>query len=171
MSFGDAVRKAMDTGLLDNKDPEQVPAGRYSVRLAGGRAGVAKSNDKEYAVVVFEILSGPTEGTFEGYFGLGSPMQMDINGNALAGLGVNWTEVAGTNDLDKQINGLNGTTADISVAWNNGFLNINVHGSRPAEPVSDIPANGYTQGMEDARKQQADFAAQAATQTDDTLPF
>jgi hypothetical protein len=160
-SFGEAVRKAMDTELLDNKDPDAVPKGSYHVRVEGGRAGVAKSSGNEYAVVVFTVLRGPVEGQFEGFFGLGSPTQQDINGNALAGLGIDWDKVDDTTDLDLAIAALKGVTADISVAWNNGFMNVNVHGSRPAEG----------QAPDISGKPVADFATAASQGADDSVPF
>jgi hypothetical protein len=72
------------------------------------------------------------EGRFEHFMGFGSAMQEQINGEALAAYGIDWTEIDSVKDLDMALGELVGTTAEIGVSWNDkGFLNINVHGSRP----------------------------------------
>jgi hypothetical protein len=45
MSFGDAVRKSMDSELLDNRDPEALPKGRYKVTIDGGSAFTSRAGD------------------------------------------------------------------------------------------------------------------------------
>src|SRR3954452_12657674 len=154
MSFGDSIRKAMDSDLLDNRDPEALPAGRYKVRIDSASAFSSRAGD-DYAKVTHEILEGPVEGRFEHFMGFNSPMQEQINGEALAAYGVDWTRVDSLTDLDLQMVELAGSEADISLSWNDkGFLNINVHGSRTGK--SDIPSDAN--GFETTPEQQATFA-------------
>jgi hypothetical protein len=165
MSFGDAVRKSMDSDLLDNRDPEALPKGRYKVTIDGGSAFTSRAGD-DYAKVVLAINEGPVEGRFEHFMGFGSAMQEQINGEALAAYGINWTEIDSVKDLDMALGELVGTTAEIGVSWNDkGFLNINVHGSRP-------PAEKAAQASETTPAGAgADFAAAASVASDDDLPF
>lgn len=164
-SFGDAVRKAMDTDLLDNRDPEALPAGNYKATVDAATAFSSRAGD-DYAKVTLEITEGPVEGRFEHFMGFGSPAQEQINGNALAMYGVDWTRVNSIPDLDLQMVELVGTKVELGLSWNDkGFLNINVHRSWAPDRPSDIPTDAPGNGSAG----QSGFAA-AAGAADDT-PF
>jgi hypothetical protein len=169
MSFGDSVRKSMDNELLDNRDPNALPNGKYTVLIESGAAFTSRAGD-DYAKVTLEILEGPVEGRFEHFMGFNSPVQEQINGETLASYGVDWTKIDSLTDLDLQLSTLTGTRAEIGVSWNDkGFLNINVHRSWAPEPKSDIPTNGdAAPATSDA---QSSFAAAAGAKADDEVPF
>jgi hypothetical protein len=55
-----------------------------------------------------------------------------------------------------------GTTAEVTVAYKDGYMNVNVHGSRVVGGGRDIPS--------DEPEQTASFAAAAGT-SDEDVPF
>jgi len=166
MSFGDSLRKAMDSEIIE------PPKNTYKVRLYDASAFTSKAGD-EYAKVTLEIIDGDLKGSrFEHFMGFKNEIAKQINGEALATYGVDLTKVNELSDLDDQLDELvkAGVTADVGVSYNDkGFMNVRVAGSRRPDK-SDIPANGYVAGMDEAREQQAEFS-QAAQRFGDDAPF
>src|ERR1041385_6710397 len=66
-----------------------------------------------------------------------------MNGNACAIYGVNWGEVHDVGDLRDQLQAVvaQGTTAEVTVAYKDGYMNVNVHRTQTVGR-SDIPTNG-----------------------------
>ena len=163
MSFGDAVRKAMDNDLIE------PPKGHYKTRLDKGEAFESKDG-RQFAKVTLEITDGDLKGArFEHFMGFQPDGIAQMNGNACAAYGVDWTQVSEITDLDDQLDAIvrQGTTADVSVSYKDGYMNVNVHGSR-TQGVSDIPTD-ESQPQPSA----ASFAAAAGQnhQSDESLPF
>ena len=169
MSFKEMWDKAGE-----DADEYEPAAGGHKVVIVGGSAFTSRAGD-DYCKVELQELEGENAGRrFEHFMGFKHEVGARINREALITYGLENPEaIHSIEDLDDQIARLKGRTADVSVGYKDGYMQIRVSGSRsaPENAKSDIPANGYVAGMEDARKQQTDFAAQAATQTDDTLPF
>jgi hypothetical protein len=161
-SFGDAVRKAMDSELIE------PPKGPYKVRLDEGSAFKGKDG-REWAKVILEITEGDHAGErFQHFMGFQPPGIAEMNGNACAAYGVDWSQVKEIEDLDDQLTAIvkQGTTAEVSVSYKDGYMNVNVHGSR-TEGRSDIPADEPSNGG----GTQASFAAAAGTKGDQDIPF
>ena len=167
MSFGEFVRNAMDNELIE------PPRGSYKTRLVEG--GAFEYKDKKTgdprmaAKVTHEILEGEHRGSrFEHFMAFYPAGIAEMNGNACAAYGVNWTEVDDYTDLDDQLDAIvkAGTTAEVSVAYKDGYMNVNVHGSRVVGGDRDIPSdtNGFTE------PQSKTFAA-AAEKFGDDVPF
>lgn len=159
MSFGDSIRKAMDSELIE------PPKGQYKVRL--GDASAFESKDgREFAKVILEITEGDLTGCrFQHFMGFGNEIARQINGEALAAYGVDMATVNEVTDLDDHLDALvkAGVEADVGVSYKDGYVQIKVHGSRRTG-VSDIPV------AEPAG--QASFAAAAGSAgADDDIPF
>src|ERR1041384_1898946 len=125
MSFGEQVRKAMDSELIE------PPRGTYKVRLDEGEAFSGKDG-REWAKVILEITEGEHQGSrFQHFMGFQPPGIAEMNGNACAAYGVNWTDVDTIKDLDDQLHAVvaQGTTAEVTVSYKDGYTNVNVHGS------------------------------------------
>jgi len=144
MSFGDAVRKAMDSETIE------PPKGPYKTRLVEAEAfeyNDKKTGDRRQAAkVILEIIDGDLKGSrFLHFMGFYPEGIAEMNGNACAAYGVDWTQVDDTDDLDDQLKAIvaQGTTAEVSVAYKNDYMNVNVHGSRvdPENARSDIPSD------------------------------
>jgi len=181
MSFSQAWQNAANETIEPSK-------GTYNVRIAGGNAFTSQAGD-DYCKLDLEIVTAPAGAhvngspdkpigpgsRFEHFMGFKHEVGARINREALITYGLeNPESIRSIEDLDDQIARLKGRTADVSVGYKDGYIQIRVSGSRaPADQAqSDIPTNGvYTDGIQAAKDQQADFAAQAAAQTDDTLPF
>lgn len=157
MSFGDSLRKAMDSELIE------PPKGQYKARLAEASAFESKAGD-EYAKVILEITEGDLAGArFQHFMGFKNEIAKQINGEALASYGVNWTEVNELSDLDDQLDALvkMGTTAEVGVSYKDGYSQIKVHGSR---------TNGQSELTPQTEEQPApSFAAAAGADSD--VPF
>lgn len=159
MSFGDAVRKAMDSELIE------PPKGQYKVKLDEASAFESKDG-REFAKVILQITEGDFAGErFQHFMGFANDIARQVNGEALAAYGVNMTEVNEVTDLDDQLDALvkTGTTAEVGVSYKDGWVNIKVHGSR-TPGASDIPTT-------DAPAAAPSFAAAAGAKNDDTIPF
>jgi len=87
-----------------------------------------------------------------------------INREALLSYGLKAPEeITDIIDLDAAIKALEGTQADVTVRYKDGYMNISVSGSRPPaqQQLSDIP--------NDPDPKPASFASAAGT--DDSVPF
>lgn len=183
MSFGDTWAKAANQKIEPSR-------GAYKVRVVGGNAFTSKDGD-DYCKLDLEILEHPAGATytdgkgdvlpitpglqFEHFMGFKHEVGARINREALLTYGLRDPEsIRSIEDLDDRVAALKGTEADVSVVYKDGYMNVNVSGSRPAPAnrQSDIPSDpsGFTQGMTDAREQQAEFSA-AAQRFDDDIPF
>jgi len=162
MTFGDAVRKAMDSELIE------PPRGNYKTRL--DEAGAFEYNDKKTgdprtaAKVTHEITEGDHQGErFLHFMGFYPDGIAQMNGNACAIYGVDWAQVGDYNDLDDQLRAIvaQGTTAEVSVSYKDGYMNVNVHRTQTAGD-SDVPSDD---------PEPAGFAARAAQNFGDDVPF
>jgi len=159
MSFGDTWKNAGN----ENIEP---PAGNYKVRIgANSNAFTSKAGD-DYAKVSLEVTDGDLKGaTFEHFMGFKNEVGARINREALLAYGLQGSdEITTIEELDDRIAELAGRTAEVSVSYKDGYMQVKVSGSRAAEGSSDIPSNGTDQ------KPAADFAAAVPTD-DDSLPF
>jgi len=180
MSFSQAWQNAANETIEPSK-------GTYNVRIAGGNAFTSRDGD-DYCKLDLEIVTAPAGAhvngspdkpigpgsRFEHFMGFKHEVGARINREALITYGLEDPEsIRSIEDLDDQIARLKGRTADVSVGYKDGYIQIRVSGSRsaPENAKSDIPANGYVAGMDEARKQQADFASAMAKADDDTPPF
>lgn len=156
MSFGEAMRKAMDSELIE------PPKGTYKTRLDEASAFEGKDG-RQWAKVTHVITEGDLAGErFQHFMGFQPESIKQMNGNACAAYGVDWTAVDEFSDLDDQLAAIvaQGTTSEVTVAYKDGYMNVNVHGSRTESPVESetTPADAAT-----------DFAS--AAQSNDTPPF
>jgi hypothetical protein len=142
MSFGDSIRKAMDSDLIE------PPKGPYKVKLDDASAFEGKDG-RQWAKVILEITAGDLAGErFQHFMGFQPEGIAQMSGNACAAYGVDWTQVKELSDLDDQLDALvkAGTTAEVSVAYKDGYMNVNVHGSR-TQGISDIPSSPEPAGV------------------------
>lgn len=159
MSFGEVWKNAAN----ENIEP---PRGTYKVKIIpGGNAFVSKNGD-DCCKLNLEIADGDLKGSrMEHFMWFGHEVGARINREALLTYGLEDPEgVRSIEDLDDRIAKLKGRTADVSVGYKDGYIQIRVSGSRAAEgqATSDIPSNGF------------DSFATAASKTadDDTdIPF
>lgn len=154
MSFGDEVRKAMDSELIE------PPRGPYKTKLVDASAFESKDG-RQFAKVTHEITDGDLAGSqFEHFMGFQPKGIAEMNGNACAAYGVDWTQVNDISDLDDQLTAVvkQGTTSEVSVAYKDGYMNVNVHGSRTTQTDESetTPANAA-----------ADFASAAGAKDND----
>ena len=162
MSFGESLRKAMDSETIE------PPPGPYKVRLDEASAFEAKDG-REFAKVILEITDGKLTGSrFQHFMGFQNEIARSINGEALAAYGVDMTSVETVWDLDDQLTALvkAGTTADVSVSYRDGYIQVKVHGSR-TQGVSDIP----TDEPQPPAASFASAAGQNHQSDDESLPF
>ena len=154
MGFGDSIRKSMDNELIE------PPAGQYTAKVDEASAFESKAGD-EYAKVILEITEGDHQGArFQHFMGFKNEIAKQINGEALATYGVDWTKVTDLTDLDLQLDGIvkAGTVAEVTVSYKDGYIQIKVHNSRTTGQ-SDIPTNG------------SGFETAAASAFGDDTPF
>ena len=159
MSFGDSMRKAMDSELIE------PPRGSYKTKVDEASAFEGKDG-RQWAKVILQITDGDLAGErFQHFMGFQPDSIKQMNGNACAAYGVDWTRVDDISDLDDQFDAIvkQGTTAEVSVAYKDGYMNVNVHGSRVVGGDRDIPSDT------DRPSFQSSFASAAGA--DDTPPF
>jgi hypothetical protein len=164
MTFGDSMRRAMDSELIE------PPKGPYKVKVEEASAFEGKDG-RQWAKLILTITDGDHAGeNFQHFMGFQPESIKQMNGNALAAYGVDWADVHELSDLDDQMLGLVGRLAEVSVAYKDGYMNVNVHGSRPPEGkvTSDIPSDPDTARM--TPEQQDTFAA-AAQRFGSDVPF
>jgi hypothetical protein len=145
MSFGDSMRKAMDSELIE------PPRGKYNTWLEEASAFEGKDG-RQWAKVILQIIDGDHAGErFQHFMGFQPDSIKQMNGNACAAYGVDWAQVDDISDLDDQLDAVVklGTTAEVTVAYKDGYMNVNVHGSRVVGGDRDIPsdANGFTESQ------------------------
>lgn len=158
MGFGDAVRKAMDSELIE------PPKGSYKTKLDEASAFEGKDG-RQWAKVILEITDGDFKGErFQHFMGFQPEGIAQMNGNACAAYGVNWAEVSDISDLDDQLDAIvrQNTTAEVSVSYKDGYMNVNVHGSR-TEGVSEVTPNDAVEA--------SGFAARAGAADGSDHPF
>ena len=162
MSFGDSMRKAMDSELIE------PPRGSYKTKVDEASAFEGKDG-RQWAKVILEITEGDLAGErFQHFMGFQPDSIKQMNGNACAAYGVDWSQVDDISDLDDQFDAIvkAGTTAEVTVAYKDGYMNVNVHGSRVAGGDRDIPTEEFKAA---GQKPAASFASAAGS--DDSVPF
>ena len=88
-TFGDRMRAAMTDETIE------PPAGNYKKRLVKGEAFSSK-DDREFAKVTLEITEGDLKGSLFEHFMCFQPDGVaQMNSNACAAYGVDWTKVSG----------------------------------------------------------------------------
>lgn len=153
----------------------EPPRGSYKVEIVegDGRYAWESKDGRKFAKVYLKILNGELAGTqFEHFMNLQPPGIAEMNKNALLGYGLSGT-IKSVEDLGDRIADLRGRTADVGVSYKDGYMNVNVHGSRnkPGEDNGDIP-NDFTTPNKPQQAPAADFATAAGTAgDDDSLPF
>ena len=155
MSFSQAWQNAANETIEPSK-------GTYNVRIAGGNAFTSRDGD-DYCKLDLEIVTAPAGAhvngspdkpigpgsRFEHFMGFKHEVGARINREALLTYGLkNPEEITDIIDLDAAIKALEGTQADVTVRYKDGFMNISVSGSRPPaqQSFSDLPndPNGFT---------------------------
>jgi hypothetical protein len=145
MGFGDTWANAADEKI-------EPPKGTYHVRIAGGSAFTSRDGD-DYCKVDLQITSGDLESSkFEHFMGFKHPVGSRINREALLAYGLEGADgIRSIEDLDDAIGKLKDRTAEVSVSYKDGYMQVKVNGSRnaPGTPDGDIPSNGFTPAQAD----------------------
>ena len=146
MSFKEMWDKAGE-----DADEYEPAAGGHKVVIVGGSAFTSRAGD-DYCKVELQELEGENAGRrFEHFMGFKHETGARINREALLSYGLKAPEeITDIIDLDAAIKALEGTTAEVTVRYKDGYMNISVSGSRPPETqqqLSDIPndTNGFTE--------------------------
>ena len=133
----------------EDADDYEPAAGGHKVVIVGGSAFTSRAGD-DYCKVELQELEGENAGRrFEHFMGFKHEVGARINREALLTYGLkNPEEITDIIDLDAAIKALEGTQADVTVRYKDGFMNISVSGSRPPaqQSFSDLPndPNGFT---------------------------
>ena len=132
MSFKEMWDKAGE-----DADDYEPAAGGHKVVIVGGSAFTSRAGD-DYCKVELQELEGENAGRrFEHFMGFKHEVGARINREALLTYGLkNPEEITDIIDLDAAIKALEGTQADVTVRYKDGFMNISVSGSRPPLPVT-----------------------------------
>lgn len=159
-SFGEMLRKASDSDYVE------PPKGQYKIVITGGECRETSKGAR--AEVILKITEGEQkDAQVQHALWFTNPVGVQINTEALVSYGVDLSAIEESNDLDDAIQKLVGRTADVGISYKDGYMRINVHGSRAAagQTRSDVPSNGADQAPA------ASFAAAAGAGADDTVPF
>jgi hypothetical protein len=160
MSFKEMWDKAGE----DADEYEPNPGG-HKVVIVGGSAFTSRAGD-DYCKVELQELEGENAGRrFEHFMGFKHETGARINREALLSYGLKAPEeITDIIDLDAAIKALEGTQADVTVRYKDGYMNISVSGSRPPaqQQIPDIPNDPEP-------KPAASFASAAGS--DDSVPF
>jgi len=164
MNYGEQMLKAMES-----RDGIEPPRGKYNVEVVEASAFTYQKDgeEREAAATVLKITDGELAGeNFRHFMGLSHPVGKEISANTLAAYGINWTAIPSFDDLKVAMNALVGRTAEVTVSYKDGYMNVAVHGSRnaPGTPDKDIPSD-----MEKPEKPAASFASAAGS--DESVPF
>jgi len=164
MSFKEMWDKAGE-----DADEYEPAAGGHKVVIVGGSAFTSRAGD-DYCKVELQELEGENAGRrFEHFMGFKHETGARINREALLSYGLKAPEeITDIIDLDAAIKALEGTQADVTVRYKDGYMNISVSGSRPPaqQSFSDIPDEAAEE-FKAAGK--ASFASAAGG--DDSVPF
>jgi len=160
MSFKEMWDKAGE-----DADEYEPAAGGHKVVIVGGSAFTSRAGD-DYCKVELQELEGENAGRrFEHFMGFKHETGARINREALLSYGLKAPEeITDIIDLDAAIKALEGTMAEVTVRYKDGYMNISVSGSRPPaqQSFSDLP-------NEPDQKPAASFASAAGG--DDNIPF
>lgn len=137
MSFNDRARRD-DGEQWDEPDP-----GSYKVEVVGADVFVSKSGN-EIGKATLLITAGPHKGKqFDHIMNFGNDVGFSRSKSALVMYGLKWELIHDAPDpweaLKAHIEKIVGTKAEVTVAINNGFTNIEV--VRAMFGATDVPAD------------------------------